>query len=515
MADVTTTFFANEQAAASAIARLEKKYNDLENAIKNVSKRSKEDQSGIADSIGKWGSGLTSIAAGYLALPAIIGAVSAAQSELNRKADEAALKYDSMIRKFRIQAGLTELQGGEAKAKIVRAAASTATDASTAEQVSRQMVSQGFSTEDATGGGLQRILETMKATNAKPEQATEIVSAYAALLAATGQEKNQANLEKITRQVQGTFQASPLEAADLQALAPKIQGVSGVLSPEEALAQFATIKGKTGKADTAATTLKMFWEKLGTADTNQQSIDALSKLGLSPDKVDAIGETPAEVLDRLSAGLDKLKPEQRQGVMKQLFGEEAMSGATGLIRDRAMVPEFIDKMDNEEGFQEAAATGMQGKAAGRERAKLQSEVYDLAQDTGREDYLAALESIQKEEGYSGFRRGVNEYPLRGRLNLTTDQTPEAQLGVVAQAVPSAAIQRLADERGMGSLVVGSENYQKIAEELIVQRASEMQGQSAAPDEYAKLMKENNELLRQMLEDQKKRRDNPQRKPAGE
>lgn len=515
MADVTTTFFANEQQAAAAIARLEKKYADLENAIGNVSKRSKQDANSIGDSMASWAKGVGAVAMGYLALPAIIGQVSAAQSELIRKADEAALKYDAMFRKFRIQAGLGELQGEGAKANIVRAAAATATDVSTAEQVSRQMVSQGFSTEDATGAGLTRLLETMKATNAKPEQAGEVVTAYSALLSATGQEKNQANLEKVTRQIQGTFQASPLEAADLTALAPKIQGVSSVLSTEEALAQFAVIKGKTGKADTAATTLKMFWEKLGTSETNAQSVEALSKMGLSPGQVDAIGETPADVLDRMAAGLDKLAPEQRAGVMKQLFGEEAMSGATGLIRDRSSIQGFIEKMDNEAGFQEMAGVGMSGKAAGRERGKTREELQKLAKDTGFEDYMQSLEAIQTQEGMSEFRKGLNQYTMRARASLTVGETPADQLEAISQAVPVEAIRRRASEEGLGSVMHGSADYSRIAKDLIIEQTERDQGRSAKPEDYLEQQKRTNELLQQLLDDAKKKNAKPERKPLGE
>lgn len=55
MGQVTTTFFADSQAAEAAIARLEAKYLKLENQLKQVSRKSKEDANSAGQALEQWG----------------------------------------------------------------------------------------------------------------------------------------------------------------------------------------------------------------------------------------------------------------------------------------------------------------------------------------------------------------------------------------------------------------------------------------------------------------------------
>lgn len=418
MAEVTTTFFANAQAAETAIAQLEKKYDRLENAIRNVSKRSKEDDG--SEKVAKWATRVASLAAGYIGISSAIGTATRAQEELNRKADEAAIKYDVLVRKVRVQAGLTELQGEQAKGRMQASALKAGVSFETAAGGAEEMISRGFDTSMVTGGGLDQILATIKATNSDPATIKQQVAAYAQLLSAAGLEKTSDNLEKVTVAVQRIFKGTPLQAADLQALAPKIQGVSGVMGYDEALAQFALMREKAGP-DVAATALKIIYERLQTAGGEKSSMEALARMGIKPGDVDLVGEDSRTVLDRLATGLDKLKPEERATAMKDLFGQEAMSAATGLIRDRGKIDEFLKLEGDIQGFRDDVAIATTGKGAAAERGKMLEESQLASRDTQLEEAIRAATLINRQAGATEI--AIMAHTAQARTRAAFGQDP--------------------------------------------------------------------------------------------
>jgi hypothetical protein len=394
---VTTDFFANSQAAEAAIAKLEEKYRRLENATRQLSKGSRDGATGAAQAVEEWAGKIGSLAATYIGLSTVLNQVWQSQQEINRRADEGILKYDELNRRLRVQGGLTALQGQQAQERLTQIAIRTGVDYQTAARGAEELVSQGFSAEQGTGAALERLLQTMQATNANPGDIKLLAQSYAALLAGTGQEKNTANLEDVSRAVQRTFKGTPLQAPDLMALAPKVQGVSQAVPWQEALAQFAVMREKA-TPDVAATALKLFWERLQTASGTKSSSDALAMMGLSPDQVDAIGEKPAEVLDTLATALEKLPKTEQAGVLKDLFGQEAMAAASGLLRDRAKVQEYLALQGDEAGFQQDVAVRAAGPAAARTRAQLLQEQQMLTRNMDFEEMVTAAESLQREAG---------------------------------------------------------------------------------------------------------------------
>ena len=398
MSEVTTTFFANATQAEAAISRLEKKYGDLENKLKQVSKASKVDFAAALESLQQWATGLLSVGAAAGLVTSAIATVKTAQAELRREADATNVSYDELIRKLRVQGGLSAQQGQEAQARLTAIAARTGVGFAIAQGTAEEMVSQGFDVASGTGAGLERMLQTIKATNADPGQARQITQAYAALLAATGQDKNAENLENVTRAVQRVFKGTPLQAGDLAALAPKVQGVSQVMGMDEALAQFAVMREKSSP-EIASTAMKIIWERLTTANINTTTQKGLATIQLTPADVDAIGEAPATVLDRLAQGLEKIPETERAGVMSQLFGAEAASAATGLIRDRAKVAEYVRLQKDEAGFQEDVRVATSGPAAARARAAIIQDQYNLAAGTEgqfEERMRAAVATLQQQ-----------------------------------------------------------------------------------------------------------------------
>lgn len=533
--DVTTTFFANASAAEAAIAKLEKKYDDLENKMRQVSRRSR-DSADMPELMGSWAVKLGGVAAGYVGISSAINAAYQAQIQMNQAADAANTKYDELIRKLRVQGGMSGAQGAEAQQRLTRIAGGTASQFSTAQAASEELLSQGFDVQTGTGGGARRILETIKATNANEADVKQITAAYSALLAATGQDKTQENLDKVTLAVQRTFKGTPLQAPDLAQLAPKIQGVSSAVPWEEALAQFAVMKEKSSP-EVASTALKIFWERMQTASTDQKMVGTLAQMGLTPDAVDAIGEKPAEVLDRLAEGLDKLKPEERAGAMKALFGQEAMSAATGLIRDREKVQNYVALQQDETGFQEDLRINTRGAAAAKARADLEREQQILRRDASPEELMRAAELLNRDAGASEAVIALHRQMANARMLFGQDPTAavagaftdpeEIKKGWMSSGatLPPELLQaKVAELRGQIPGGVSAQEFLDIAgeglsgsEKIAAQKRAldALGGEEGATE---KLLKENTEatkeqtaVLREFLEKNARK---PARKPGG-
>lgn len=396
--DVTTTFFANSQAAEAAIARLEKKYGDLENSMKQVSRRSKSDASDASADLKQWAATLATVGLGYSALSGFISQAAASQREFQREAQTTVRSVDEMIRKLRVQADMNAIQGAGTQSALAAIAVKNATDLPTAMAASEELISQGFDVKSGTGGAVDRLLASMKGTNAKADQIKELAGAYGAFLAATGQEKNTENLEKLTRMIQPVFNTAALQPSDIPELAPKVQALSAVMTPEEIIGQFTVMKEKSN-AEVGSTALKIFWSKLQTAAGNEESIRALGEMGLKPADVDVLGETPSQILDRLAEGLQRVPAERQPIVMNQLFDERATSAAMGLIRDREKAAQYqaLAEGATEEQFTEAVRRRTAGPAAAKARADEADRQFQLRR---AEDY----------EGWSNAAKGIFQQP---------------------------------------------------------------------------------------------------------
>jgi hypothetical protein len=493
MSEVTTTFLANASQAESAIAKLEKKYADLENKLKQVSKTSKADFATAVQGLQEWAIGLVSVGAAAGLLTSVFTQVRAAQAELRREADATNVTYDELIRKLRVQGGLSAAQGQEAQARLQGIAARTGVGFAVAQGTAEEMVSQGFDVASGTGAGLERMLQTIKATNADPGQARQITQAYAALLAATGQDKNAENLENVTRAVQRVFKGTPLQAPDLAALAPKIQGVSNVMPMGEALAQFAVMREKSSP-EIASTAMKIIWERLQTANVNTTTAKGLATIQLKPEDVDAIGEAPAAVLDRLAEGLAKIPETERAGVMSQLFGAEAASAATGLIRDRAKVAEYVRLQSDETGFQEDVRVATSGPAAAQARTKLIEENYLLSagQEGQFEERMRAAVAAAQSSGIS---------PGELWLRQTIARAPEFFGGG-----PEALVSPQVLAGSLGSDTAAQVNAQQYLDAKVAELRGAMPGgvtaerflQEATADAAGMPLDERNQMLQQRI-----------------
>lgn len=443
---VSTTFFANEKDAHAAIVRLEKKYADLEAKIKGVGKSSRTASESAMSGIEGWLGGLSSMAAGYLALPALIGRVTDAQREMLEQADMAALKYDKLFRNMRVQMGLGALESDEAKRKVQGLAFKNAVQPEFAARAATQLVSSGFSTEDATGGALDIFLQGMKAGNMAEGDPKEMVQAFGQFLAAQGLDKNADNLKKAIVYSQRLFKTGDLEVSDLSALAGRSQAAAGKLSLEEVFGVFNTLRQKTG-ADKSATAFQALMDRITGFSGDPTAVKALRKAGMKPSDTDLVGENITTALDRIAAGSEKIPEEKRAAWFQDLFGREVGSPIQGLIRDRAEIPKAMDQLKDLSGFTEDVAVATSGKAAAQTRHEALREMRNDALDTQFEQKLNAADELAEERGSNWFARGM--YRTFARFNRSIGLSDDRALDAV-YSTPDRAARFDALSSGAGS-----------------------------------------------------------------
>jgi hypothetical protein len=289
------------------------------------------------------------------------------------------------------------------------------------------------------------------------------------------------------------FKGTPLQAPDLAALAPKIQGVSNVMPMGEALAQFAVMREKSSP-EIASTAMKIIWERLQTANVNTTTAKGLATIQLKPEDVDAIGEAPAAVLDRLAEGLAKIPETERAGVMSQLFGAEAASAATGLIRDRAKVAEYVRLQSDETGFQEDVRVATSGPAAAQARTKLIEENYLLSagQEGQFEERMRAAVAAAQSSGIS---------PGELSLRQTIARAPEFLGGGPEALVSPQVLAGL-----LGSDTAAQVNAQQYLDAKVAELRGAMPGgvtaerflQEATADAAGMPLDERNQMLQQRI-----------------
>jgi hypothetical protein len=363
-----------------------------------------EQQAGRATSgVGQLTSRLAGLAAGYVSVTAAVRGWMDANRQAIEEAEQAAAKADEQARRFAVQAGLRELEGRAADQRILAVAEETGVSSDFARKAATQLVSSGFSVSDASGDALRHLLQGLAASNLLDQDPTQLTQALGQFLAATGQEKTSDNLRQALVGAQRLFKATDLQVSDLSQLAGKVQGLAGVMSPAEVLATFDVLREKTG-ADQAATAVKIFGDRLRGAREDRQRVDVLRQLRLRPEDVDLLGEDVQTVLDRLAAGLERVAPERRAGLIQKLFGTEASSPIEGLLRDRAEIGKALETMADTRGFAEDVAIATGGRAAAARRQAVARErravTRDDLGDLVGEELQARLEAL----GQIAFQR---------------------------------------------------------------------------------------------------------------
>lgn len=264
-----------------------------------------------------------------------IDMIKRANEELIRSADEAAKKQEDLFKAFRGQAGLSAIEGEEARRWILANAEKNAVSSEVAKAAAGGLVSAGFSTKDSTVGGLNVLLRARSAyiqAGKDPGEAEKLAKDLAAYMTSQGMAKTPENMEKLMQDA-FALRAGAFELSDFAELGKHGSVFAGKLSQQEQLAAFGTLRDARPPAE-AGTAFRNIVSRLTTASVGRTSRRALEKIGLSPTDVDLVGENFDTAMGRIDAGLETLPEAERAGVLKLLFEEAAVAPAQDLMRER-------------------------------------------------------------------------------------------------------------------------------------------------------------------------------------
>lgn len=355
--------------------------------------------------LGNIGGQIGGLLVGYTSIATAITKILDANRQWIDDTEEVGKSFDRVIRKFQVQAGLSDLEKTEHGRAILTGARTAGVDKDFAGKVATQLVSSGFATDEASGAALKVALKGFAASNLLNQDPTQLTQSLGQFLEAQGLEKNAKNLENLLIGSQRLFKATDFQVSDLSQLAAKSQGLAGRLKPEEVLAAFDVLRGKTD-AEKGSTALKIFGERLTGANEKKEQRDALKELKLKPEDVDFLDEDVQTVLDRLGKAFDAVPEKRRSGLLQKLFGTEASSPIEGLLRDRAKVGEALKVIQDRAGYDEAVRIGTSGRQAAANRIQIDKELALLGEDQKFDLHRASFEATMLERGSSNVGRSL-------------------------------------------------------------------------------------------------------------
>ncbi len=415
MGTVKHQFLGDSASGEQAIARMERRYADLENRIAQVSRRSRRSQQSFTGQAGQWVGGLGRIAAGYVGVNTAIQTVMESNRQYFAEVEAAAAKVFDVFQQFRTQSGLQGLEAEEAQGRIGRIAFTRAVPLDQTGAAATQLVSSGFSAEDASGEALDKVLQVLQASNlSRPDvNPADTIRAVSAYLEAQGLEKNAANLEQVGVRFQRLFKSTDVQLGDLQKFAKESVGLRGLVSSEEQFAAFDIARGVAGNPESAAVFLRNFAATLGGSSESASTKDALAKLGLQSQDVDFVGEDLGNVLDRLAGGVEKLPERRRLGVLTQLFERRNAPLATALIRERGKIDDLVAIQRDVAGFADDVRQASSGRNSVLVRQQIRKELQLGSEDQQVKALFDEADQILKDQG----RSVINRYVSRAGANL--------------------------------------------------------------------------------------------------
>ncbi|HEY0982671.1 phage tail tape measure protein [Schlesneria sp.] len=358
-----------------------------------------EETKSSGDALTRLGTRLAGIATAYVSVTRAVQFLTTANREAQQAAEDAASKQEDLLKRFQVQAGLNQIQGRQAKVSIYKAAIDTATTSEDAFNTAAEMVSTGFSADQAQGPALTPFLKLMKAQALTPDKATsskEMAAAFSMFLTANKKDLNAQNVEELATQIQG-LKETPLKIPDLQQLA-KHSGTLrelGGMSAEDQLANFAMLR-KTQIAEEAGTHMREIVRQLATSKSSPKVVEQLNRMGLQPEDVDFKGEDFRTVMGRLKKGIESLPQEDRASALDIVVEGRNISSTITEMEGLDEVDDLKKKMNDKAGFAADVATTTTGKNATSIRQKTAMEMVKAAKDmnskTMREAYELKLET---------------------------------------------------------------------------------------------------------------------------
>lgn len=338
-----------------------------------------------------------------------LGAFSEANQRIIQEADQIGQKYDEIFRRFNIQSGLRGIAGEQAQQRILQIAERNAVLGDKAFEAATQLVSSGFSAEEASGGSLDAFLKTLAATNAvRPDvDAAGLAQAVASYLGSQGLQKNAANVQDVGQRIQSLFLGTNLQIGDLAAFSKQASAFKGRLTSEEQFAGLSALRDVGLGGEEATTALRNFVAAVTSQKLSKDKVGVLSQLGISPDEIDLQGESFRQVLDRLAKARAAADPALVESQFAKFFEKAQVPAVLNLLDARERITGNIALQQQAgAGFDSALAEATAGRAAATRRQEVRRERRRLAGD-GRdaivgEEFEAAIE----EAGFSPIQGGL-------------------------------------------------------------------------------------------------------------
>lgn len=347
----------------------------------------------------QWVGGIFRAMAAYVGITTILSTILTQNEKLIQQADEWGDKQDKLSRGFALQASMSALQGKGAQDSINKEALIAAIPVEKASGAATQLVSSGFTANQASGPALRKLLAGQAAAGDADGDAEKFALSVSQIMSAANLPKTAENVERVTRDIYALKKLGNLKAEDMEFIAPKIQGfITQGGSLEEGLAAFATMEETTNR-EQAATGSKIMWERLMGA--NGRKIEKhLKAVGLKPEQVDFIGESQLDVAKTLKTAFDQLPQEKRQPAIQSIFGNEAGSAVTGFLNHLDRYQEFVEGQKDTKGFDDAVKLMQSGSDVARKRSNIRKELQIAGMKDDTTLILDALEYELRQAGYA-------------------------------------------------------------------------------------------------------------------
>ena len=345
--------------------------------------------------------------AGLLIKGVLVGGVSIAikkiidlQAEYNRELAESVRRQDEVGRKLRVQALLSDEEyQKQILPRVGRAANRSAVSLEEAQTVATELVSQGFSKDEATGAALEELLLGAVATNTDDKKAFS--TAIASFIKSQGRELTQENVRDVTIPLAAMFEGTAIQGGDLTALSQigSLMKEFGV-SQQSGFAAFDVLKNVGTQPEKAATALRNMVQIMSTAKADKNISAVLEEIG-GPDladRIDLVGENFPTALANLAEALSTLDESSKKQALSKIFGREVSAPAATILGNLDTMGEFLDLQRSDEAtatYRQLIERGTSGVAARQTRIANDKQLREFRQGQEEEERESVAQLIEE------------------------------------------------------------------------------------------------------------------------
>ena len=411
MSDVDITMSADSRAVLRAMAAVEKSVTQIGNKVMDLSQKSdklnKTFQNGAGNAekmFGSVGTRLAGMVAGAFSVNSILSQMIQSGQDFSQKGLEASRSWDQVWREF---AGQSELRGtalDEAEKRVRKIAQEVGMDLEQSVQAATQLVSSGFSAQEASGDSLREFLKGIVGSNVAGRKDIDpklLAMSASSYLAAQGMDKTSKNLQEVMQRVQGLYKATNIQLQDFNDFARESASLKGILDIPTQLGAFATLRDVMSSEE-SSTGLRNVVQRMRTAGGDNAKTEGLAMLGLKPSDVDMVGEDFLQSLQKLSDGLKRVAPEKQDIALKKIFEERGLAIAKILIQSIQKVDDYVKKqIEQAKSYEKDVQFGGEGINAAERRQKAEAAAFhkNSGQDQ-QELYMTELQQYMREKKFS-------------------------------------------------------------------------------------------------------------------